>query len=56
MNKDNNDGKNAKNLEARKNKAFASTCGINSIAGTDILRKIETKVISLEIEWCAWGA
>ena len=40
-----NDGKNLKNLEARKNKAFATTCSINSIAGTNILRKIETKVI-----------
>ena len=40
-----NNGKNTKNLEARKNKAFAATSGINSIAGTSILRKIETKVI-----------
>ena len=40
-----NDGKNSKNLEARKSKAFAATCGINSIAGTNILRKIETKIL-----------
>ena len=40
-----NDGKNAKNIETRKNKTFAATCGINSIAGTSVLRKIETKVI-----------
>ena len=39
------DGKNVKNLEARKNKSFAATCGINSIAGTNVLKKIETKVI-----------
>ena len=40
-----NDGKNMKNLESRKNKTFAATSGINSIAGTSVLRKIETKVI-----------
>ena len=39
------DGKNQKNLETRKNKAFAATSGINSIAGTSILQKVETKVL-----------
>ena len=39
------DGKNSKNLEARKAKTFAATCSINSIAATNVLRKIETKVI-----------
>ena len=40
-----NDGKNTKNLETRKNKTFGATSGINSLAGTSVLRKIETKVI-----------
>ena len=40
-----NDGKNLKNLEARKNKTFAATCCLNSIAQTSVLRKIETKVL-----------
>ena len=39
------DGKNTKNLESRKNKSFAATCSINSIAGIDVLRRIETKII-----------
>ena len=39
------DGKNTKNLEARKNKTFAATAGINSIAGASVLRRIETRVI-----------
>ena len=39
------DGKNTKNLDARKNKTFAATSGINSIARANVLRKIETKVI-----------
>ena len=40
-----NDGKNTKNLETRKNKTFAATSGINSIAGASVLRKIESRVI-----------
>ena len=40
-----NDGKNTRNIENRKNKTFAATSGINSIAGTSVMRKIETKVI-----------
>ena len=40
-----NDGKNAKNIEARKGRAFATSSGINSIAGTSVLRRMETKVL-----------
>ena len=40
-----NDGKNIKNIETRKNKVFTITVGINAIAGTDVLRRIETPVL-----------
>ena len=40
-----NDGKNIKNIEARKIKTQATTININSIASTEILRKIETSVL-----------
>ena len=39
------DGKNAKNLEARQNKTIATTVTINSIASGEVLRKIETQVL-----------
>ena len=40
-----NDGKNTKNIEARRIKTQATTININSIASTEILRKIETSVL-----------
>ena len=40
-----NDGKNAKNLEAWRNKIKGTTVSINSIAANDTLKKIETKVL-----------
>ena len=40
-----NDGKNKKNIEARKTKTLATTININSIASTEVLRKIETSVL-----------
>ena len=40
-----NDGKNAKNLESRKNKINATTVTINCIAASDVLKQIETKVL-----------
>ena len=39
------DGKNDKNLEARKNKTTASVVSINTIASSDVLRGIETSVL-----------
>ena len=39
------DGKNATNIESRKTKTQATTININSIASTEILRKIETSVL-----------
>ena len=39
------DGKNVKNIEARKVKTLATTININSIASTEVLRKIETSVL-----------
>ena len=39
------DGKNEKNIEARKSKVIASVVSINTIAATDVLRRIETSVI-----------
>ena len=39
------DGKNEKNIEARKNKATASIVTINTIAAADVLRRIETSVL-----------
>ena len=40
-----NDGKNAKNIEARKTKTQATTININTIASTEVLYKIETTVL-----------
>ena len=40
-----NDGKNAKNIETRKEKINASTITINTIAESEILSKIETTVL-----------
>ena len=40
-----NDGRNIKNIESRKNKVFSTTIGINAIAGTDVLRRLETTVL-----------
>ena len=40
-----NDGKNANNLEARRNKIQMNTVLINSIAESDVLRKIETSTL-----------
>ena len=40
-----NDGKYTKNIESRKVKTQATTININSIASTEILRKIETSVL-----------
>ena len=40
-----NDGKNIKNIEARKIKTQATSININSIASTEVLRKIETAVL-----------
>ena len=40
-----NDGKNAKNIEARKTKTQATTININTIASTEVLHKIETTVL-----------
>ena len=39
------DGKNEKNLEARKNKMTSSIVSINTIASSDVLRGIETSVL-----------
>ena len=39
------DGKNEKNIEARKKKVIASVVSINTIAASDVLRKIETSVL-----------
>ena len=39
------DGRNTKNIEARKTKTYATTININSIASTEVLRKIETSVL-----------
>ena len=39
------DGKNAINLEIKKNKMRASTASINSIAASEVLYKIETRVL-----------
>ena len=40
-----NDGKNTKNIEARKTKTQTTTINVNSIASTEVLRKIETSVL-----------
>ena len=40
-----NDGKNIRNLDLRKNKIAAATTTINAIAETDVLRRIETRVL-----------
>ena len=40
-----NDGKNDKNLEARKNKVTACVASINTIASSEVLRRIETAVL-----------
>ena len=40
-----NDGKYAKNIESRKVKTQSTTININSIASTEVLRKIETSVL-----------
>ena len=40
-----NDGKNAKNLESRKNKIQMNTVLINSIAESEVLRRIETSTL-----------
>ena len=40
-----NDGKNAKNIETRGNKIKASTITINTIASSEVLKKIETGVL-----------
>ena len=40
-----NDGKNTKNIEARKTKTLATTININTIASTEVLRNIETTVL-----------
>ena len=40
-----NDGKNSKNIESRKTKTQATCININSIASTEVLRKIETSVL-----------
>ena len=40
-----NDGKNVKNIEARKTKTLATTININTIASTEVLRNIETTVL-----------
>ena len=39
------DGKNMKNIESRKTKTYATTININSIASTEVLRRIETSVL-----------
>ena len=39
------DGKNMKNIESRKAKSYATTININSIASTEVLRRIETSVL-----------
>ena len=39
------DGKNIKNIESRKSKTYATTININSIASTEVLRRIETSVL-----------
>ena len=39
------DGKNERNIEARKNKVTASIVAINTIAASEVLRKIETMVL-----------
>ena len=39
------DGKNKSNIEQRKSRMTATTVGINSIASTEVLRKIETAVL-----------
>ena len=39
------DGKNTKNIESRKTKTYATTININSIASTEVLRRIETSVL-----------
>ena len=40
-----NDGKNAKNIEARKIKTQATTINVNSLASTEVLRNIESMVL-----------
>ena len=40
-----NDGKNIRNIEARKIKTQATTININSIASTEVLRQLETSVL-----------
>ena len=39
------DGKNERNIEARKNKVTASIVSLNTIAASDVLRRIETTVL-----------
>ena len=39
------DGKNKRNIEQRKNRVTATTVSINSIASTEVLRRIETAVL-----------
>ena len=41
-----NDGKNGKNLESRKNKTQVTTVTVNSIAASEVLRGIETSVLT----------